>query len=67
MYIKVSCAKFVSVNVIFVLNVIIVANTVFFFTLRAAAYIDPMKAWYDIKTRQEIVNKTLFSKIQVNG
>ncbi|XP_053393928.1 WASH complex subunit 5-like isoform X2 [Mercenaria mercenaria] len=31
---------------------------------RAAAYIDSMKAWYDIKTKQEIVNKTVFSKIQ---
>lgn len=31
---------------------------------RATAYIDQMKAWYDIKTKQELVNKTVFSKIQ---
>ncbi|WAR23300.1 WASC5-like protein [Mya arenaria] len=31
---------------------------------RVASYIDPMKAWYDIKTKQEIINKTLFSKVQ---
>lgn len=31
---------------------------------RATTYVDPMKAWYDIKTKQEVVNKTLFAKIQ---
>ncbi|XP_052274369.1 WASH complex subunit 5-like isoform X2 [Dreissena polymorpha] len=31
---------------------------------RCASYIDSMKAWFDIKTRQEIVNKTVFSKVQ---
>ena len=34
---------------------------------RATAYIDQMKAWYDIKTKQELVNKTVFSKIQVKN
>jgi len=24
-----------------------------------------MKAWYDIKTKQEILNKTVFAKVQV--
>ncbi|KAK3601512.1 hypothetical protein CHS0354_027658 [Potamilus streckersoni] len=31
---------------------------------KATSYIEQMKAWYDIRTRQELVNKTLFQKIQ---
>lgn len=31
---------------------------------RLTSYIDQMKAWYDLKTRQELVNRTLFQKIQ---
>ena len=35
------------------------------FVYRVAAYVDSMKAWYDIKTKQEILNKTVFAKVQV--
>ncbi|KAH9496896.1 WASH complex subunit 5 [Bulinus truncatus] len=30
---------------------------------KATCYVDQMKAWYDVKTKQEIINKTLFDKI----
>lgn len=32
---------------------------------RLTSYIDPMKAWYDLKTKQELVNRKLFQKLQV--
>lgn len=32
---------------------------------RITAYIDQMKAWYDVKTKAEQVNRTLFQKLQV--
>lgn len=31
---------------------------------RITAYIDQMKAWYDVKTKAEQVNRTLFQKLQ---
>ncbi|KAK3090762.1 hypothetical protein FSP39_014429 [Pinctada imbricata] len=31
---------------------------------RVTSYIDQMKAWYDVKTKQEQVNRTLFQRIQ---
>ncbi|RUS78371.1 hypothetical protein EGW08_013864 [Elysia chlorotica] len=30
---------------------------------KTTSYIDPMKAWYDVKTRQEVTNRSLFEKI----
>ncbi|XP_076082010.1 WASH complex subunit 5-like isoform X2 [Mytilus galloprovincialis] len=31
---------------------------------KLTSYIDPMKAWYDVKTKQELVNRKLFQKLQ---
>lgn len=31
---------------------------------KVTSYIDPMKAWYDSKTKQELVNRKLFQKLQ---
>ena len=31
---------------------------------KVTSYIDPMKAWYDLKTKQELVNRKLFQKLQ---
>ncbi|ESO94074.1 hypothetical protein LOTGIDRAFT_176734, partial [Lottia gigantea] len=30
---------------------------------RTTIYIDQMKAWYDVKTKQEVANRTLFQQI----
>ncbi|KAK0052092.1 WASH complex subunit strumpellin [Biomphalaria pfeifferi] len=30
---------------------------------KTTCYVDQMKAWYDMKTKQEIINRTLFDKI----
>ncbi|XP_035827087.1 WASH complex subunit 5 [Aplysia californica] len=30
---------------------------------KTTSYVDQMKAWYDLKTKQEITNRTLFAKI----
>lgn len=32
---------------------------------RITTYIDQMKAWYDVRTKSEQVNRTLFQKLQV--